>query len=74
MAVTGKTGGDAIYKAIKRILIVESHYGAKLDAVMTIMVSLGLLDAADAAVVRLFLGQLPALLAALAKIADYSGF
>lgn len=74
MPVTGKTGADAIYKALKRILIVMSHYLPKLKATVAIMVSTGALTTAEAAEVNAFLDSMSALIAAVKKVADYSGF
>lgn len=74
MPVTGKTGADAVFKAIKRIAIVMSHYAPKFLAVLAIMESGGNVTAAEAATIRAFITSLNDLLAALSKVADYSGF
>lgn len=74
MAVTGKTGADATYKALKRILIVMSHYLPKFKATVEIMVAGGHLTAAEAVIINEFLDSLAGLIAAVSKVADYSGF
>lgn len=74
MAVTGKTGADAFYKALKRQSIVWSHYGPKFLALVATMHTAGLLDDAEYAALNAAFTALPALLAAMAKVAAYSGF
>lgn len=74
MPVTGKTGADAVFKAVKRIAIVLSHYAPKFLAVVAVMEAGGNITAADAAAIRGFVSALNDLLAALSKVADYSGF
>lgn len=74
MAVTGKTGADGIAKALKRQVIIASHYGPKFLAVCAAMKALGLLtDPEYTAIVTAF-NAWPALLSAIQKVADYSGF
>lgn len=74
MAVTGRTGADGWYKALKRQSIIWSHYGPKLAAVAATMHGLGLLTDAEYTALTTSFTALPALLAAMAKVADYSGF
>lgn len=74
MAVTGKTGADGFYKAVKRQSLIWAHYGPKLQAVVNTMHGLGLLTDAEAAALTAAFGSLPALLSAISKVADYSGF
>lgn len=74
MAVTGKTGADAIWKALKRIVIVLSHYAPKLLATVAIMQAGGQLTSAEAAEITAFINDTASLLAAITKVADYSGF
>lgn len=74
MPVTGKTGADAWYKAIKRQSIVWAKYGPKLAAVAATMHGLGLLSDAEYTALQNAFSALPALLAAIAKVAQYSGF
>lgn len=74
MAVTGKTGADAIFFAIKRIAIVLSHYAPKFLAVIAVMQAGGHITADEAALITDFVNSLNSLMAALKKVADYSGF
>lgn len=74
MPVTGKTGADAIFQAIKRISIVISHYAPKFLAVIAVMEAGGNITSAEAATIRAFIAGLNDLVAALSKVADYSGF
>lgn len=74
MAVTGKTGADAIWKALHRIAIVLSHYAPKFLAVVAVMQSSGSITSAEAALITEFVNSLTAVAAALKKVADYSGF
>lgn len=73
MAATGKTGADAFARATKRQAIILAHYAPKLIGVVNSMHSLGLLtDAEQTALITAFTAT-PALLAAIAKVADYAG-
>lgn len=74
MAVTGKTGADAFFGALKRQSIVWSHYGPKLLALASTMHGLGLLDDAEYQALVAGFNALPVFYAAMKKIADYSGF
>lgn len=74
MAVTGKTGADGFAKAVKRQSIIWSHYGPKLSAVCATMHGLGLLSDAEYSALTAAFNSLPALLSAIAKVAEYSGF
>lgn len=74
MAVTGKTGADGFSKAVKRQALIYSHYGPKLRALVVTMQGLGLLSTAEAAALTAAFDNLPALLSAIAKVAEYSGF
>lgn len=74
MPITGKTGADAIFKAIKRIAIVISHYAPKFLATVAVMESGGQITAVEAATIRAFISGLNDLVTALSKVADYSGF
>lgn len=74
MPVTGKTGADAVFKALKRIAIVLSHYTPKFLAVVAVMETGGNITALDAAAIRAFVTGLNDLISALSKVADYSGF
>ena len=74
MALTGKTGADAIFRALKRICIVLSHYSAKLDLAITAAQAAGVINATQAAAMRNFVGDALALCAAFDLLAGYSGF
>lgn len=74
MPVTGKTGADAVFKAIKAVVLTLSHYTPKFLAVVAVMESGGNITATDAATIRAFVTSLNDLLSALQKVADYSGF
>lgn len=74
MPTTGKTGADGIFKAIKRVAIIVSHYAPKFLAVIAVMEAGGQIQPAEATVIREFLSGLNDLLAALSKVSDYSGF
>lgn len=73
MAITGKTGADAIFVAIHKVVTVLAAYAPKFRAVVATMVTGGFVTSAEAAVITGFLDTLPALEAALKKVADYSG-
>jgi hypothetical protein len=74
MAVTGKTGADGFRKAIKRQSIIWSHYGPKLKGVCDTMKALGLLDDLEYTALIAAFNALPALMSAIDKVAEYSGF
>lgn len=74
MAVTGKTGADAFSKAVKRQALIYAHYGPKLRALVLSMAALGLLEDPEKTALLLAFDNLPAILSAIAKVADYSGF
>ena len=74
MALTGKTGADAIFKALKRIAIVLSHYSGKLSAVVVAAQAAGAITSGDAAAIEAFLVGFTAALNAFEKLAEYAGF
>jgi len=74
MAITGKTGADAIFKALKRICIVLSHYRVKLVAVVAAAQSADVVTEEQAVLINDFLGTAELLCAALEAVAGYSGF
>lgn len=71
---TGKTGADVIYKLIKHIALVIVHYGPKLTTVITAAQAAGVITAAEASIITDFINGVTALVSALQKLADYSGF
>ncbi len=74
MAVTGKTGADGFYKALKRQSLIMAHFGPRFLALVNTMHSLGLLDDTDYQALTIAFNALPGLLAAAQKVAEYSGF
>lgn len=74
MAITGKTGADAFLKALKRQSIVWSHLGPKFILLCETLHTSGILLTPEYDVLIAFFNTLPAVLAAMAKVADYSGF
>lgn len=73
MAITGKTGADAFFKALKRQSIVWAKYGPKLLALANTMHSLGLLLDPEYTALTTGFNALPAFFAAMEKVAEYSG-
>lgn len=74
MAVTGKTGADAFFKAVNRQRITVNAYRAKLLAVISVMQGLSLLTASEAAQAIAMVEAIAAAYDVWIKIADYSGF
>lgn len=74
MAVTGKTGADAVAIAIKHICRVVSAYNLKLRAVIAQSVTAGSITAGDAAVLIAWLDGLVGVCAIWEAVALYSGF
>lgn len=74
MAITGKTGADAIFKAIKRICIVLTHYRVKFVAVTSAAQTAGVITEEQAVLINDFIGTSALLCAALEALAGYSGF
>lgn len=74
MAVTGKTGADAIFKALKRCCIVLSHYQTKLLNVIAQAESENVITAAQATTARDFINGASAFCVVFNLVADYSGF
>jgi hypothetical protein len=74
MAVTGKTGADAVFKALKRICIVLSHYRSKLDTVIDQAAAASVITTAQATVAHDFLATANTVCGILEAVAGYSGF
>lgn len=74
MALTGKTGADAVFKALKRICIVLSHYRAKLDAVIDSAQGASVITEEQAVLAHDFLGTASTVCAVFEAVAGYSGF
>ena len=74
MAVTGRTGADAFFKAVNRQRITVNSYRAKLLSVIAVMQGLSLLTATEAAQAVAMVEAIAAAYDVWQKIADYSGF
>lgn len=74
MAVTGRTGADAVFKSIKHVCSVINRYSGKFNAVIIAAQAAGAIDGTEAALITTFLATLTALCDALDKLAAYSGF
>jgi predicted DNA-binding protein YlxM (UPF0122 family) len=74
MAITGKTGADAIFKAIKKTAQVLEKYRPKLLLVIDAAVVANAITADEATIIKGFLSTVTDLVVALGKLADYSGF
>lgn len=74
MAITGKTGADAVFIALKRICIVLSHYRAKLDAVIDAAVAANVITSGQATTAHDFLATANTVCAVFEAVAGYSGF
>jgi hypothetical protein len=72
-AITGKTGADAVFKALKRICIVLAHYRAKLDIVIDAADTNGVITTAQATTAHDFLATANTVCAIFEAVADYSG-
>jgi hypothetical protein len=72
-AITGKTGADAVAKALHRICLTLSHYRAKLDAVIDTAVTAGVITSAQATTAHDFLATAQTVCAIFELIAGYSG-
>lgn len=73
MAVTGKTGADAWYRTLQKQAAIYKAYGPKLIAVVQVMRTAGLLDEAEYTALINGFNAVPAILSAIAKVAEYSG-
>jgi hypothetical protein len=74
MALTGKTGADAIFKALKRICIVLSHYQTKLTLLINAAETATVITSTQAAAARAFVTAANDVCAVFQLLADYSGF
>lgn len=74
MAVTGKTGADAVFLALKHICKVITRYRLKLDAVIDQAESAGVITSGQATDAHAFVAAANATCAVFELIADYSGF
>lgn len=74
MAVTGKTGADAIFGALRHICHVLVKYQAKLIAVVVAAETAGAITAAEALTINNFIAVAVVTCSAFNHLADYSGF
>lgn len=74
MAITGKTGADAIFKAVDKICHVVTAYRSKFNAVIDAALAANAITSAQATTIKDFLLVLDALCVALKALSDYSGF
>lgn len=74
MAITGKTGADAIFKALSRICIVLNRYHAKLINVVSLAQAAGAITSGEATTIIAFINAAQAACDAFRKLADYAGF
>lgn len=74
MAVTGKSGADAIFAALHHICRVLAKYEDKLLAVIDLAVSAGVITAAQATTAKAFVSSATAVCAIFKLIAGFSGF
>lgn len=74
MAITGKTGADAVFKALHHICRVLNAYRDKLDAVIDAAVGAGVITSDQGEVAKDFLGGVNIVCGIFEKVAGYSGF
>jgi len=74
MAITGKTGADAIAKSLKHICRVINAYSAKLLRVIDDAQAFGTITADQAAAAKAFVSSADAACQVFILIAGYSGF
>jgi hypothetical protein len=74
MAVTGKTGADAIFIALRHICRVVTKYQSRLNAVIAAAAAEGAITAAQATMITNFIGTIALLCSAFEALAGYSGF
>lgn len=74
MAVTGKTGADAVFQALRHICHVIVKYRTKLDGVITSAQGAGVITAAQATTAHDFVAAATTTCSIFELIAGYSGF
>jgi len=74
MAITGKTGADAVAKALKHICRVLVAYRTKLDAVIDDAQAFGTITEAQADTAHAFVASADAACQVFILVAEYSGF
>lgn len=74
MAITGKTGADAIARSLAHICRVITAYSAKLEAVISQFEGNGTITAEQADIARAFVSSADAACQVFKIIAKHSGF
>jgi hypothetical protein len=74
MALTGKTGADAIFIALKHICHVITRYELKLNNVVIAAQGAGAITAGQATTINSFLSLASAACTAFQALSQYSGF
>jgi hypothetical protein len=74
VAITGRTGADAVYIAVKHICTVLNKYRSKFEAVVVAAQGAGAISSAEATYITNFLSVADALCVALLHLSEYSGF
>jgi hypothetical protein len=74
MAVTGKSGADAIFKALKRICIVLARYQVKLAQVTAAALAAGAITADQKSKIDTFVSIAVLTCDAFHALSDYAGF
>ena len=73
MAVTGKTGADAVFKAINHVCKVNAKFGPRLREVVVLTAAAELITPTQEAALIAFLDGLTGLCAAWDSVAKFSG-
>ena len=74
MAVTGKTGADAIFIALRHICRVLTTYQTRLTAVVAAAAGAGAITAGQQAAINTFISVAASTCGAFEALAQYSGF
>lgn len=72
MVITGKTGADAVFRALHRICLVLSHYRTKLDQVIDAAAGASVISSAQATVAHDFLATANTVCSIFGLVAGYS--
>lgn len=74
MAVTGRTGADAVFKALHRICIVLTKYRTKLDTVIDAAKDNNVITTQQATDAHAFISTADTVCSIFELVAGYSGF
>lgn len=74
MAVTGKTGADAIFIALRHVCRLITKYQTRLNAVVAAAASAGAITSAQQISINNFIATAVTLCSAFEALANYSGF